>query len=188
MFRSISRDARVAVISVVCGVVVAAPTGAMAVYVANADKVDNKHAVGADASVTKRAKKLVATDKRGHLPDDIIVRAPDSKLFDGLTARQAQPQWLSVTAAGTVYAASEGASDVAVSHPAAGTYCVSATDIARASVAGNIQSQVNGFEDLSLIVTSLYNTSACPGDLRIYTARNGVLADSPFTLTFARTS
>ncbi len=56
----------------------------------------------------------------------------------------------------------------------------------RPSVAGNVQSQVNGFEDLSLVVTSLYNTSACPNDLRIYTSKGGALADTPFTVTFAR--
>ena len=188
MFRSISRDVRVAVIAAVCAAVVAAPTGAVAAYVANADKVDNKHAVGAKASVTKRAGKLVATNKNGRLPNDIIAKAPDSALFNGLTLRQARTQWLSVTSEGTVYSASPGASDVTVTHPATGTYCVSAADIERASVAGNIQSQVNGFQDLSLIITSLYNTSACPGELRIYTALNGALSDSPFTLTFARMS
>lgn len=188
MFQNLSRDVRVALISAVCATVVAAPTGAMAAYVANADKVDNKHAVGAKASVTKRAGKLVATDKTGRLPNDIIAKAPDSALFNGLTLRQAQTQWLSVTADGTIYNASPGASDVTVTHPATGTYCVSSTDIERASVAGNIQSQINAFQDLSLVITSLYNTSACPGEVRIYTALGGALSDSPFTLTFARTS
>lgn len=38
----------------------------------NADKVDGKHAVGASASKAKRAGKLVATNKNGRLPNDII--------------------------------------------------------------------------------------------------------------------
>ena len=36
-----------------------------------------------------------------------------------------------------------------------------------------------------MIVSSTVNTSACPGEIRIYTAKAGVLSDSPFTLTFA---
>jgi hypothetical protein len=38
----------------------------------NADRVDGKHAVGAGASVTKRAGKLVATNKQGYLPKNIV--------------------------------------------------------------------------------------------------------------------
>lgn len=187
MLKTLSRDARVAVISSICAAVIAAPSGAMAVKVANADKVDGKHAVGAGASVTKRAGKLVATNSEGRLPDNIIAQAPDSALFDGQTPGEALTQWMSVGSDGTVLGASVGASDVTVTHPAAGTYCISPTNIVRQSVSGNIQSQVNAFQDLTLVITSLFNTSACPGELRIYTALNGALSDSPFTLTFART-
>lgn len=38
----------------------------------NADRVDGKHAVGAGASLPKRAGKLVATDKNGYLPKNIV--------------------------------------------------------------------------------------------------------------------
>ncbi len=73
------------VTGLVAGLVVAAgPQLARAAQqVVNADKVDGKHAVSAGASAKKRANKLVATDKRGHLPDDIIVKAPDADLLDG---------------------------------------------------------------------------------------------------------
>lgn len=57
--------------------------GAMAFDAMNAHKVDGKHAVGAGASVSKRAGKLVATDSSGHLPDDIIKRAMNSDTLDG---------------------------------------------------------------------------------------------------------
>ena len=52
----------------------------------NADKVDGKHAVAARASVRKRAGKLVATNRAGLLPNNIIKRAPDAAKLDGLTA------------------------------------------------------------------------------------------------------
>jgi hypothetical protein len=180
-------DIRVALAAVIGTAAIAMPTGAVAAYVANADKVDQRHAVGPGASPADRAGKLVATGPGGRLPNNIIAKAPDSARLNGQTVRQVQTQWLSVTASGTVYGASPGAADVTVTHPATGTYCVAATGIVRASVAGNVQSQVNAFEDLTLVVTSLYNTSACPGELRIYTAKGGVLHDTPFTLTFART-
>lgn len=38
----------------------------------NADRVDGFHAVGAKASLSERAGKLVATDKSGRLPDDVM--------------------------------------------------------------------------------------------------------------------
>jgi hypothetical protein len=61
-------------------------------YARNADKVDGKYAVGASAS--SRAGKLVATNKNGLLPNNIIAQAPDSA---GLDARcqdcRRQPGW-----------------------------------------------------------------------------------------------
>lgn len=43
-----------------------------ATTVANADKVDGKHAVGAGVSKARRAGKLVATDGAGKLPSNIV--------------------------------------------------------------------------------------------------------------------
>jgi hypothetical protein len=94
-----------------------------------------------------------------------------------------------VVANGTVYGSSRPADQFTLTHPATGTYClesdVGASTINSASVSGTVQSQINGFEDLTMIVTSLYNTSACPSKIRIYTAKAGVLYDTPFTLTFS---
>lgn len=62
-----------------------APAVAAAVYDAvNADKVDGRHAVGAAATLSERAGKLVATGSTGRLPNNIIVKAPDANLLDGL--------------------------------------------------------------------------------------------------------
>ena len=52
-------------------------------------------------------------------------------------------------------------------------------------MSGTVQSQINGFEDLTMILTSLYHTSACPNEIRIYTARGGALHDTTLTLTFS---
>jgi hypothetical protein len=187
MSKHLGHDLRVALIAAIGTAAIVTPTGAVAAaYVANADRVDHKHAVGAGASTASRAGKLVATNSSGRLPNNIIAKAPNAARLDGQTLKQVRTQWLSVTASGTVYGASPGASDVTVTHPATGTYCVSSSNIIRASVSGNVQSQINGFEDLTLVVTSLYNTSACPNNLRIYTTKAGALSDTPFTLTFAR--
>lgn len=78
------RDARTVVVAVVAASVVSGPAAVAAVYVANADKVDNKHAVGAGATVTTRKGKLVATNATtGRLPNNIIAKAPDANLLDG---------------------------------------------------------------------------------------------------------
>lgn len=64
---------------------VGAPAVGAAIYDAvNADKVDGRHAVGAGASVGARAGKLVATGTTGRLPNNIIAKAPDANLLDGL--------------------------------------------------------------------------------------------------------
>src|SRR5215218_9476114 len=61
------------------------PALAAAAYDAvNADKVDGRHAVGAGASSTSRAGKLVATNSLGRLPDDIIGKAPDASKLGGI--------------------------------------------------------------------------------------------------------
>ena len=79
----LSRDLRSAAVALVVSVLVlAAPS--VAAKITNADTVDGKHAVGAGASVKKRAGKLVATNKQGRLPNSIIAKAPDANRLDGL--------------------------------------------------------------------------------------------------------
>lgn len=162
------------------------PSVASAAYDAlNARKVDGLSAVKSDATVHQRAGKLVATNRHGRLPNNIIKTAPNATRFHHLPLSRVRTQWISVTSDGTVYGASKGASNVTVTHPATGTFCVSSDGINRASMTGNVQSHINGFENLTLIITSLYNTSACPNELRIYTTLNGALSDQAFTLVFA---
>jgi hypothetical protein len=48
----------------------------------NAHKVDGKHAVGAQASPSQRAGKLVATGASGYLPNGSTKKAPDADLLD----------------------------------------------------------------------------------------------------------
>lgn len=52
----------------------------------NADTVDGRHAVGHRASPAQRAGKLVATNRAGRLPDDIIRRAGNADRLDGLNS------------------------------------------------------------------------------------------------------
>ena len=56
---------------------------AIAAIVANAHRVDGKHAVGSSASASQRAGKLVATNSAGRLPNNIIAKANDSDKLDG---------------------------------------------------------------------------------------------------------
>ncbi|MGH2755273.1 MAG: hypothetical protein ACRDLB_12695 [Actinomycetota bacterium] len=56
--------------------------GTIADFARNADKVDGRHAVGARASLETRAKKLVATNKNGRLPNNIIRKAPAARDAD----------------------------------------------------------------------------------------------------------
>jgi len=77
------RDLRTALVAGVVAVLVTS-TPSIAAKVKNADKVDGKHAVAAKASVKKRAGKLVATDRSGHLPDDIVRKPADADRLDGL--------------------------------------------------------------------------------------------------------
>lgn len=53
-------------------------------FARNADKVDERHAVGPRASLEKRAGRLVATNRKGFLPNDIIRKAPAAGKADRL--------------------------------------------------------------------------------------------------------
>jgi hypothetical protein len=82
MFKGLGRDVRTTVVAVVvAALVLAAPAAAI---VANADKVDGRHAVGAAATKAGRADKLVATNSNGYLPNNIVLKAQNSDKLDGL--------------------------------------------------------------------------------------------------------
>lgn len=82
-----SHTAVVATAVLAAGATLAAPAIAGAGFDAiNADKVDGRHAVASSASSSSRAGKLVATNAKGRLPNNIIARAPDAALLDGRAA------------------------------------------------------------------------------------------------------
>jgi hypothetical protein len=81
--RAAGKDLRTALIAVIAAsAVMAAPAAAS--YIANADQVDHKDAVGYGASSAGRAGKLVATNSQGYLPNNILRKAPDAGELDGL--------------------------------------------------------------------------------------------------------
>jgi hypothetical protein len=121
-----------------------------ALFAHNADKVDGKHAVKSGAGLGKRAKKLVATNAAGYLPNNIIQKAVDSQLIDGLdstafapathdhddryfTEAESDARFVLQTDE-TVFAFGQIREDasirngssrlVSVDHPAAGQYCL----------------------------------------------------------------
>jgi len=70
------------------GAAVAAPAAARQVTDAlNADRVDGFHAVKSGTAVARRRGKLVATSKKGFLPNNIIKTAPNAKKLGGVPAR-----------------------------------------------------------------------------------------------------
>ncbi len=102
MLKTLSHDARTVLISIVAASVVAGPSAAAAAYVANADKVDNKHAVGFGATATDRKGKLVATNgTTGLLPNNIIAKALDADLLDGVDSAAFQRRVSGACGAGT---------------------------------------------------------------------------------------
>lgn len=86
MFQRLKKQLPILVAALISGTAVAVgPAIAQAAYDAvNADKVDGRHAVGAGASVQQRKNKLVATSKRGRLPNNIIAKAPNADKVDGI--------------------------------------------------------------------------------------------------------
>ena len=91
---------------VVGALVVSGPQIAIAAFDAvNSDKVDGKHAVGAGATVAGRAGKLVATNANGRLPSNIIVKAPDANLLDGVNSTAFQRRVTGSCPAGTAVTA-----------------------------------------------------------------------------------
>ncbi|MDP9067994.1 MAG: hypothetical protein M3N53_06575 [Actinomycetota bacterium] len=76
----------VSLLLLLLGAAAPAVSQVVADYARNADKVDRRHAVGSRASSTERAGKLVATNRRGHLPNNIIRKAIDARALGGVKA------------------------------------------------------------------------------------------------------
>jgi hypothetical protein len=75
----------VLVAMITAAVTVGGPT--IAAKITNADKVDGKHAVGANATVAARAGKLVATNSSGYLPSNIVLKAANADKLDGMDSK-----------------------------------------------------------------------------------------------------
>lgn len=195
------RDLRTAAVAVfVSSLVMATPT--IAATVKNADKVDGKHAVGANAGEDKRAGKLVATDKEtGLLPDNIIATAPNADTLDGLDSTDLQDaetldgrdssvymtHWMNVNANGTIRTRSAGLAGAAVTKlPDSGRYCVTLPDgIQGEAAVGSIQETMGGTNEYVIAVTTTFG-NACNvvdgWDIAVLTRINGSAADGAFNL------
>jgi len=84
-----NRSSRAALVLSVAAFLLAAiaagpPVANAARKAANSDKVDGLHAIKAKVAPAKRKQKLVATNKRGFLPNNIIKKAPNADRLDGL--------------------------------------------------------------------------------------------------------
>ena len=145
MFTGLSRDLRTMALSVLVASLVVAVPATAAVMATNSDKVDGKHAVGAKASVSQRAGKLVATGRNGKFPNNVIAKAPDANRLDGLDATaflgagakaadadqldgkdstefmSSDDAWAYVISNGGLHASS---GNLTVTRPALGQYCV----------------------------------------------------------------
>lgn len=88
MNQSLVRDLRAVAAAAVVTAAVVSGAPSVAAKVVNADKVDGKSAVGAKATAKKRAGKLVATNRAGMLPSDIVGKVADAELLDGLDSTE----------------------------------------------------------------------------------------------------
>ena len=88
--------------------------GAVVDYARNAGKVDGRSAVGAGAGFEKRAGKLVATDRDGRLPNNIIATAPDAARLGG----RSPSDFVDTCAPGVVVAAGLIPGDIGSSYAA----------------------------------------------------------------------
>ena len=91
MFNGLRRHASTILIAMVVAAVTAGgPAFADGVrhafFAHNSDKVDDKDAVGYGATIDARAGKLVATNSNGVLPNNILTKARDANLLDGLNS------------------------------------------------------------------------------------------------------
>lgn len=87
MRRSINaRGLAILISCILVGLLLSAPViaGSVVRFARNSDKVDGRHAVGAGKSTEKRSGKLVATNRSGHLPNNIIRKARKAKEADRL--------------------------------------------------------------------------------------------------------
>ncbi len=154
-----------------------------------ADTVDGRHAVGASSGPAKRAKKLVATNGRGRLPNSIIAKAPDASRLDGLPPSAYLTYWLSVRANGDIRSRSVGMEGATVSKIAGnGRYCVSLPDgleVQTEAALGSIQETVGGTQRYGITVSTT-QSSACDvigaWDIAVLTHRNDGVADGAFML------
>jgi hypothetical protein len=104
-----TRAVAIAVGVIAAAVIAPAAADQVVRFARNADKVDGRHAVGARASQEKRAGRLVATNRTGRLPNNIIRRAPNSRLLAGRTGGNYEetvcevgtPAWAFVSSDGT---------------------------------------------------------------------------------------
>jgi hypothetical protein len=155
------------------------------VFATNSDKVDGKHAVGATASTAQRKGKLVATNRRGKLPNNIIVKAPDAGKVDGIDSsallRKTGPAGMlravgQIYPDGTLVAGSQGVSGV--THYSAGSYGV-AVPGADPGCAGALMPFV--FAPFAVARIGTYSTSCASGDVNF----NVITANSAGTSTDA---
>lgn len=160
-----------------------------------ADKVDGRHAVGASASRTRRAGKLVATNGAGRLPDDIIAEAPDAARLGGQAPATYTTYWLAVRADGTIRSHSVGLEGVSVSKLAGnGRYCIALPKelvVQTDAVMGSIQESVGGSQDYTIAITTSIASNACKvsgrWDVAVRTRINDAGADGSFSITIPGT-
>jgi hypothetical protein len=76
--------------------------------VTNADKVDGFDAVGCKATTQHRADKLVAVCPNGHLPSNIIEKAPNAARLNGLSGNQLTRSSYAVSTSSTTLVGKNG--------------------------------------------------------------------------------
>ena len=154
MFDRVRKHASTILVAAVTAMVTAsAPAIAEVVadFAKNADRVDGKHAVGPGTPINERVGKLVAVGNTGRLPNNIIARAPDANLLDGIDS------------AGFVL---DGDTIQEAVHAATAEQAINADNATVASSANNAN-LLDGIDSTSLMRRAIYrktvaSTGTCP--------------------------
>lgn len=161
-----------------------------ALFAHNSDKVDGKHAVSAGATTDVRKGKLVATSSTtGRLPNDIIAKAPDAGLLDGLDStaflptagkaadadkldgkdlKQVASQWITVHPSGgvaNIWGKSPALTGVTVLRPASypvGVFCIVLPDgVSSLGAVGAVEQSSGGAGIVSFITVTTAFGNLC---------------------------
>lgn len=156
-----------------------------ALFAHDADKVDGKHAVGAGAKPAARAGKLVATNKAGQLPNNIIAAAGDLRCAGCVGASDLAPTAATQKELDDIAAAAATKTDLDAVKSTADTSAADVTALASRLSAGSVL--LSGWTASTSATTMDTFTVTAPADgVLVVTVAGFYLLDADSTTTSSR--